>query len=170
MKLESVRKALIWQKRYLADYVQSHEKHCSVQVFHDDRDYRRNLGVNLKPKQHFRAAVYAIISLHRMKYLVKRWHSGVRMSEKINMRHYKNMGVKTETSKNVTNFHVGQPVSSQLFSGVPAGAQPSKSTNPFVDNFLPEERPSTSRNDTLPWSGQTPPSREKTTNQRIRLG
>lgn len=78
------------------------------------------------------------------------------------------MGVKAEP-KIATNFHVGQTVSSQLFSNVPTSSQSYRSTNPFVQNLVQEERPSTSREEVLPWSGQTPPSKEKT-NQRIKIG
>lgn len=102
-----------------------------------------------------------------MKYLVKRWHSGVRISEKINMRHYKNININEP--KIPTNFHVGQPVSSQQFSNIPTTSQTVRSTNPFIANLVVEEKPSTSREEIIPWSGHTPPSKEKT-DQMIRIG
>lgn len=32
LKLESTKKALIWQKRYLMDYLQAHQYHCLIEA------------------------------------------------------------------------------------------------------------------------------------------
>lgn len=104
-----------------------------------------------------------------MKYLVKRWHTGVRIAENMNSRHYKHLETKTQ-SKLPADFHVGQPVSSQLFSNIPTSSQTVRNTNPFVvpDTRL-EGRPSTSKDEIPPWSGSTPPSKEQAA-QKIRIG
>lgn len=100
-----------------------------------------------------------------MKYLVKRWHSGVRIAEKVNSRHYKNLPAKTDFK--ATNFHVGQPVSSQLFSQAPFNR---KVNNPFEVIQRENDRvPVQSTTENVPWSGSTPPSRDKN-DGRVRIG
>lgn len=32
MRLESIKKALIWQKRYLMSYLMTHREHCLIQA------------------------------------------------------------------------------------------------------------------------------------------
>jgi len=70
LRTESYRKALIWQKRYLL-------VHISGGYFSREpvlRVGRQNLsGIN-----RFRAAVYSVTSILRMKFLIRRWSSGKR--------------------------------------------------------------------------------------------
>nr|CAH7720562.1 unnamed protein product [Callosobruchus chinensis] len=183
LKLESTKKALIWQKRYLTEYLLSHRKHCLLSKDNDLVTACTNeFCKRLSPKQRFRSAVIAVTSINRMKFLVKRWSSGVRIAGKINSRHYRHLVQPTATGSTATGaanrlafgFQVGQPVSSQLFSP----ATPARTTNPFVARIEQaiggvQERnispaPTTSaapaatipRNESMPWFGNSPPSKE----------
>ncbi|VEN34276.1 unnamed protein product [Callosobruchus maculatus] len=183
LKLESTKKALIWQKRYLTEYLLSHQKHCLLSNDNGKVTVRRNeFCKKLSPKQRFRSAVFAITSISRMKFLVKRWSSGARIAGKVNSRHYRHLLQPSATgsaSAGAANrlgfgFQVGQPVSSQLFST----ATPARATNPFVARIeqatggVQERRmspvPAASasaaaanpRNESLPWFGNSPPSKE----------
>lgn len=68
-----------------------------------------------------RAVVYAVISIQRMKFLVRRWHTGMRKYEKINARHYQRSKERflQENPGTAANFQVGQPVSNQYFPHSP---------------------------------------------------
>ncbi|KAJ8933981.1 hypothetical protein NQ314_013661 [Rhamnusium bicolor] len=162
LKLESTKKALIWQKRYLLDYLRGHQHHCVIEALPEAIQYRGNLKIKLLPRVRFR------------------WHSGVRIAEKVNSRHYKHLQTRTESSV-PTQFHVGQPVSSQLFSNATGGHfntigpknvfnlnQEDLQDNAFgfYDGRL---SPASSRED-APWSGSTPPSKEGRGRNRIRIG
>uniref|UniRef100_A0A336KVR5 CSON000948 protein n=1 Tax=Culicoides sonorensis TaxID=179676 RepID=A0A336KVR5_CULSO len=77
LRTESYRKALVHQKRYLlmvlAVYEENEAKAISM------------LGNEKKPpkrKPTFRGAVYVVIAIERMKYVVRRWHSGKRVATK----------------------------------------------------------------------------------------
>ncbi|XP_030754420.1 A-kinase anchor protein 9-like isoform X3 [Sitophilus oryzae] len=166
LKLESVRKALIWQKRYLVDYLQSHQRHCLVAVLPNQPHENYCMRHRHTPLEHFRSAVIAVISIHRMKLLVKRWHSGIRKSERINSRYYERSRQRCPsetTGPTAAYFHVGQPVSNNNFTYKPT----TRSNNPFAqemvatDNSRPVSPSSVhSTNRDIPWSGNTPPSKE----------
>nr|CAI5846451.1 unnamed protein product [Callosobruchus analis] len=181
LKLESTKKALIWQKRYLTEYLLSHQKHCLLSTDNGKVAARRNeFCKKLSPKQRFRSAVFAVTSINRMKFLVKRWSTGARIAGKINSRHYRHLLQPTvggSASAGAGNrlslgFQVGQPVSSQVFSS----ATPARSTNPFAARIEQaiggvQERNLTRvpavaaaatnpRNESLPWFGNSPPSKE----------
>ncbi|CAH1963297.1 unnamed protein product [Acanthoscelides obtectus] len=174
LKLESTKKALIWQKRYLSDYMLSHQKHCLLSNENGKVAACRNeFFKRLSPKQRFRSVVLAVTSIHRMTFLVKRWSSGARIVSKINSRHYKHLLQPTAVTSTTGapnrgfGFQVGQPVSSQLFS-----ATPTRTTNPFVarseatgdmQERIISPAPSAAggtRNESLPWFGNSPPSKE----------
>ncbi|XP_066145166.1 putative leucine-rich repeat-containing protein DDB_G0290503 isoform X1 [Euwallacea fornicatus] len=166
LKLESVKKALIWQKRYLGDFLESHRKHCLIEVFPNQPHDNHCLGRRHSPINHFRAAVYAVMSIARMKFLVRRWHTGWRKYEKINARHYqRSRGLYfAENPGAAANFQVGQPVSTQNFSQKPFRVN-NNVYRPDLD--LPDDpRPAspalsvTSTVRDAPWSGKTPPSKE----------
>lgn len=77
LRTESYRKALVHQKRYLlmalAVYEENEAKAMSI------------LGNEKKPvsrKPTFKGAVYVVIAIERMKYIVRRWHSGKRIATK----------------------------------------------------------------------------------------
>lgn len=77
LRTESYRKALVHQKRYLlmvlAVYEENEAKAMSI------------LGDEKKPakkKPTFKGAVYVLIAIERMKYVVRRWHSGKRVATK----------------------------------------------------------------------------------------
>ncbi|CAH1116029.1 unnamed protein product [Phaedon cochleariae] len=89
LKLESTKKALIWQKRYLVEHLQFHHKHCLKQALPNALAHRTEFRRDYTLKQRFRSVAFLIISVIRMKYLVRRWHSGVRIVERVNARHYK---------------------------------------------------------------------------------
>ena len=70
LRAESYRKALIWQKRYLL---------VQLSGGYFEKDPVLKVGQqNLFGLSRFKAAVHAVISIKRMKYLVDRWRSGKR--------------------------------------------------------------------------------------------
>jgi len=71
LRAESFRKALVWQKRYLLVLISGEMVPDPVLAI------SRTTGT-LGYKGRFRATVMAIISVSRMKYLVRRWRSGKR--------------------------------------------------------------------------------------------
>ncbi|XP_057661015.1 cytadherence high molecular weight protein 2-like isoform X1 [Diorhabda carinulata] len=170
LKLESTKKALIFQKRYLMQCILTHNN--PIETLPDPATQRNKFRLNSNRTHRFRAAVFVVVSVIRMKYLVRRWHSGVRIAEKINARHYKPRK-RTEINTQPAQFQVGQPVSNQFFLNVPTNTNTTRNLNPFViqeeakdeSNRLEEVR-ELNRNEELlersvPWSGTTPPSKEK---------
>ncbi|CAG9862887.1 unnamed protein product [Phyllotreta striolata] len=155
LKLESIRKALVFQKSYLMGYLISHKRECSVSALPDPIVQRQQFRLEFTLKHRFRAHVFAVISLIRMKYLVRRWNSGVRLAGNINSRHYRHAGDANELAYQAssTRFQVGQPVSSQFFQNVPSAAPATRNLNPFrqQETDIVEEDP---------WSGNSPPSKE----------
>ncbi|XP_011862266.1 PREDICTED: A-kinase anchor protein 9-like isoform X2 [Vollenhovia emeryi] len=82
LRVNSRRKALAYQKKYLLCIVGSYQ-YCEentlcvlAQLTQDQRSYTR-LPHNRKVR--FRIAVYAIVSIHRMKWLFQRWRTGKRV-------------------------------------------------------------------------------------------
>eukprot|EP00092_Neocalanus_flemingeri_P013922 GFUD01015018.1.p1 GENE.GFUD01015018.1~~GFUD01015018.1.p1 ORF type:complete len:813 (+),score=297.49 GFUD01015018.1:699-3137(+) len=79
LRAESYRKALVWQKRYLSLLLSSYQESEILSLGRLARmsgarqmlvaDMPRPQGVNIQ----FRVVVHAIISISRMKFLVKRW-------------------------------------------------------------------------------------------------
>lgn len=70
LRAESYRKALVWQKRYLL-----------VQIsggYFDKDPVLKVARPRLQGASRFRAFVHAIISVHRMNFLVRRWRTGKR--------------------------------------------------------------------------------------------
>lgn len=131
----------------------------------------------------FRSVVLVVISIVRMKYLVRRWHSGVRIAEKVNSRHYRHHKVKLPETTFPAQFQVGQPVSSQFFSNNASGHYGATGPNNFfqTDEMDAQENaafgyndgkvsPAGSTRSHLPWSGNTPPSKEGSEKRRIRIG
>lgn len=101
----------------------------------------------------YRSAVYAVIAISRLQFITRRWHTGVR-----NTYH--------QPKPQVPNVTVTRPLPTYMLyrSGNvnvenvpvvhPSNNRPSNSA--FVI-----QRPITPTNeDTLPWSGSTPPSRD----------
>lgn len=54
LKLESMKKALIWQKRYLMDYLQAHQRHCLIEGLPHAVLCRNNVGLRRQPRERFR--------------------------------------------------------------------------------------------------------------------
>jgi len=84
LRVESRRKALAYQKKYLLCIVGSYE-YCEentlcilAQLTQYQRSYTRLPRKGLK-KVRFRIAVFAIVSIHRMKWLIHRWRTGKRV-------------------------------------------------------------------------------------------
>ncbi|XP_050311521.1 centrosomal protein of 290 kDa-like isoform X2 [Anthonomus grandis grandis] len=180
LKLESVKKALVWQKRYLVDFLQSHQRHCLIEVLPSQPHVNYCLRRRHSPLQHFRAAVCAVIAIERMKFLVRRWHTGMRKYERINARHFQRSREKYLQENpgggatiTTANFQVGQPVSTQNFSPNPFRTNHS---NPFHRDALAEDsRPDSpafsvaSAIRDAPWSGHSPPCKENDRNKPFGL-
>ncbi|XP_072396058.1 uncharacterized protein Plp isoform X2 [Diabrotica undecimpunctata] len=172
LKLESTKKALVFQKRYLMKYLLTQGV---VDVLPDPLTQRALFRREFSPKHRFRAAVFVIISIFRIKFLVKRWHSGVRIAERINSRHYKQTQRKNDANVISAHFQVGQPVSNQFFLNAPSTGPTLRNPNHFVQfkedarevrERLEEDRESVRSEDfyperSVPWSGTTPPSKER---------
>lgn len=77
LRTESYRKALVHQKRYLL---------MALTVYEENEARAMSLlGDEKKPakkKPSFKGAVYVVIAIERMKYIVRRWHSGKRVATK----------------------------------------------------------------------------------------
>jgi len=80
--VESRRKALAYQKKYLLCIVGSYQ-YCEentlcvlAQLTQDQRSYTR---LSHSRKVRFRIVVFAIVSIHRMKWLIQRWRTGKRV-------------------------------------------------------------------------------------------
>lgn len=127
-----------------------------------------------------------------MRYLVQRWHSGVRLGATSILTHSRRLQ-KTTNQQRQTTFQLGQPVSSQNFSNshfqntaIYRAAianedqdhvlnNPTYIPNQLVFNESNQPVPSTSRNlrsaldespisvstHDIPWSGLTPPSKDR---------
>ncbi|KAG5898704.1 hypothetical protein JTB14_030654 [Gonioctena quinquepunctata] len=175
LKLESTKKALVWQKRYLTEHLQGHHQQCLKQALPNSYSHRNEFRLNYTLKQRFRSAVFVIVSIIRMKYLVRRWHSGVRIAEKVNARHYKSRAEERTEHVAATRFQVGQPVSSQLFANLPTGGMSGASVANHFDYFRQDSAESLDNveNDGgaasgNAWSGNTPPCKER--KSRICIG
>uniref|UniRef100_A0A6P7GD32 Pericentrin-like n=1 Tax=Diabrotica virgifera virgifera TaxID=50390 RepID=A0A6P7GD32_DIAVI len=179
LKLESTKKALVFQKRYLMKYLLTQGV---VDVLPDPVTQRAMFRRDFSPKHRFRAAVFVIISISRIKFLVKRWHSGVRIAERINSRHYKQTRRKNDATVVPAHFQVGQPVSNQFFLNAPPAGPTLRNPNQFVQ-FKEDARETRERLEadresarseefyperSAPWSGTTPPSKER--RSRITIG
>ncbi|XP_050514022.1 golgin subfamily A member 4 isoform X2 [Diabrotica virgifera virgifera] len=179
LKLESTKKALVFQKRYLMKYLLTQGV---VDVLPDPVTQRAMFRRDFSPKHRFRAAVFVIISISRIKFLVKRWHSGVRIAERINSRHYKQTRRKNDATVVSAHFQVGQPVSNQFFLNAPPAGPTLRNPNQFVQ-FKEDARETRERLEadresarseefyperSAPWSGTTPPSKER--RSRITIG
>jgi hypothetical protein len=75
LRSESYRKALVWQKRYLLVHITG--------GYLDAEPVLRISRELLAPEGRFRAAVYAVIAVSRMRYLVRRWSSGKRAGARL---------------------------------------------------------------------------------------
>lgn len=79
LRTESYRKALVHQKRYLlmtlAVYEETEQR--ALQIMGDKGGKG---GAKGKKKPSFKGAVYVIIAIERMKYIVRRWQSGRRVA------------------------------------------------------------------------------------------
>ncbi|XP_067211849.1 golgin subfamily A member 4-like isoform X3 [Linepithema humile] len=82
LRVDSRRKALAYQKKYLLcilgtyQYCEENTLCVLAQLTQDQRSYTR---MSHKKKVRFRIAVLAIISMHRMKWLIQRWRTGKRV-------------------------------------------------------------------------------------------
>lgn len=82
LRIESRRKALAYQKKYLLCIIGSYQ-YCEentlcvlAQLTQTQRSFMR-LPHNKKVR--FRIIVFAIVSIHRMKWLIQRWRTGKRV-------------------------------------------------------------------------------------------
>ncbi|XP_972088.2 pericentrin isoform X2 [Tribolium castaneum] len=112
LRSESYRKALVWQKKYLISLI--------------EMVYVTPVEHSIVPKRaKFKHVGIMVVSICRMKYLVKRWHSGKRIVRR--------------KSRETVNFQVGQPVSSQNF--VPSALNQPKTDMPWVGTSPPTKEP-----------------------------
>lgn len=75
LRVESHRKALVHQKRYLLIILAAYEKN-EEKVYALLNGNDENGATKAKKKTSFKAAVLAVIAISRMKYIVHRWQSG----------------------------------------------------------------------------------------------
>ncbi|XP_044760677.1 pericentrin-like isoform X2 [Coccinella septempunctata] len=172
LRVESYRKALIWQKRYLVYLLGSYQYTTDLgplEKFQNGQKKLRFSGI-----RKFRSSAYTIIAIVRMKSIVRRWHSGPRLAENANSS-YRNVpgGVRTsEHQSGPGNFKVGQPVSRQLFSPSTRGSGSVQIGNfendaaDFSGNVCGDTdarynvRLGVGRRTDIPWSGDSPPCRD----------
>ncbi|KAG4070360.1 hypothetical protein HA402_006502 [Bradysia odoriphaga] len=76
LRVESFRKALVHQKRYLVLVLQTYQENEAKAMNMLHGQYAAK-----KPKS-FKAAVLVVIAIERMKYIVRRWHTGKRLATK----------------------------------------------------------------------------------------
>ncbi|XP_063695962.1 A-kinase anchor protein 9 isoform X2 [Culicoides brevitarsis] len=77
LRTESYRKALVHQKRYLLTILAVYEENEAKAMM-----LLGNEKKQAAKKPSFRGAVYVVIAIERMKYIVRRWHSGKRVATK----------------------------------------------------------------------------------------
>lgn len=109
--------------------------------------------------------------------MVQRWHSGKRMAAYLqanrnvnsqNNRYHQQHHLNVNNSFSATQFQVGQPVSSQNFHSPLRSDQEGQRGSPFSRspiNLVGNARCSTKtpddNEDATPWSGSTPPQKER---------
>ncbi|XP_022916668.2 early endosome antigen 1 isoform X1 [Onthophagus taurus] len=131
LRAESYRKALIYQKHFLIKLLASYQKiNTNVNVFQPKHPIKIT-----EPIKKFKSCVIAIIAMKRMKFMVRRWHTGVR-NYSSDERYHEN-GTKNDYEM---KFEVGQPVSSQNF-------RRGESRSPQLMGSS--------------WSGSSPPQKER---------
>ncbi|KAL3273136.1 hypothetical protein HHI36_014590 [Cryptolaemus montrouzieri] len=171
LRVESYRKALIWQKRYLISLIGSYQSTTDLGPMEKLQGQKK---IRFSGIRRFRCVVYGIIATLRMKFIVRRWHSGARLAENVNSR-YRNVSVPSqrsdmsELSTRPGNFQVGQPVShSQFTQSVFRHSENIHRCSDDLGNVLDnsdsrlnmEARSAEGVRD-MPWSGASPPCREK---------
>ncbi|KAK9883167.1 hypothetical protein WA026_001366 [Henosepilachna vigintioctopunctata] len=183
LRIESYRKSLIWQKNYLISILGSYQYTTDLGPVEKLQGQKK---LRFSGIRKFRCFVYTIIAILRMKFIVRRWHSGARMAENVNSR-YQNVSVNfqrievPQSSLRQSNFQVGQPVSSQQFaqsSGVRSrhvgghGFQNSLDVGTVLgssDSRLNVESGMSDRTRDIPWSGASPPCKERSSSGRPRI-
>ncbi|CAH0564692.1 unnamed protein product [Brassicogethes aeneus] len=153
LKLNSNKKALLYQKRYLMNVINHHEVRCKVLLLGTVKGTKPTVG---RPKLKFRSVVTAVITIFRMRYMVRRWRSGIRATCALNSRYSSGTGGRPETTARASlaeplDFHVGQPVSNSRFSAGTAYPGTSKEAKPEPE----------SAKSNVSWSGNTPPQKER---------
>ena len=111
LRADSYRKALIWQKRYLL-----------VQLSGGYFEAEPVLKVGrqqLKGRSRFRAVVQLVLSIHRMKFLVKRWRSGKRGGAKTSR-----LTTPLQSPASPSAFHRPDSFKLPLFPPPPASFSP----------------------------------------------
>ncbi|RZC43306.1 myosin-9-like, partial [Asbolus verrucosus] len=117
LRSESYRKALAWQKRYLISLLETYQ---TGDIYIELQPQRR------KPRRKFKHVALLVLSVCRMKYLVRRWHSGKRIVQ------------QRAANPHRAQFQVGQPVSSQNFAAKSA-LNPPKSELPWFGTSPPSK-------------------------------
>lgn len=77
LKTESFRKALVHQKRYLLVVLATYEDNESKAMAMLHGGHERP-----KKKKSFRSVAFMVMAIHRMQFIVKRWHTGKRIGAK----------------------------------------------------------------------------------------
>lgn len=77
LKTESFRKALVHQKRYLLVVLATYEENelKAMAMLHGGHE-------RSKKRKSFRSVAFMVMAIHRMKFIVKRWHTGKRIGAK----------------------------------------------------------------------------------------
>ncbi|KAJ3623780.1 hypothetical protein MTP99_017443 [Tenebrio molitor] len=133
LRSESYRKALAWQKRYLISLLETYQNDTTYHLDVNIKDSKRR-----RRRMRFKNVALVVVSICRMKYLVRRWHSGKRI-------------IHQRTANPTVQFQVGQPVSSQNFTSNVNKETKSALTQPKTD---------------MPWFGTSPPSKETSAMKR----
>ncbi|XP_023240985.1 A-kinase anchor protein 9-like isoform X3 [Centruroides sculpturatus] len=151
---ESYRQALIFQKNYLLmllEGFQSTEKQtlttlkCMMIGDMDEEKSVSSSSFKYNPHKYykFRSAAYAIIAVHRMKYLVHRW----RKAAKIMNSHVATQELNSEEQNAIKNGAVFN--SSKLHSSSSPSSLHGHHTHPFCSNSLPCRKQSIQSNPTV---------------------
>ncbi|GAB0099973.1 pericentrin [Sergentomyia squamirostris] len=76
LRVESFRKALVHQKRYLMIVLASYqETEANALAIIQTREAK----LSRRPRKSFRSIVYAVVAIERMRFIVRRWQSGKRI-------------------------------------------------------------------------------------------
>lgn len=79
LRMQSYRKALVWQKRYLLSVITGMNESKALTASHLAACGNNGREKQLNPRRKFRSAVMVTMAIHRMQFMVERWLRGKRI-------------------------------------------------------------------------------------------
>ncbi|XP_052121306.1 pericentrin-like isoform X3 [Frankliniella occidentalis] len=79
LRMQSYRKALVWQKRYLLSVISGLNESKSLTSHYLANSIENNKVLKRNPLRRFRSVVMVMMAVHRMQFMVERWLRGKRI-------------------------------------------------------------------------------------------